>query len=86
MAITTKTIKTKISEIKGSIDFEEIEIRRHKILEILNDNDTDPDKYLILTNDLYRSKAVSRYFLILNLQIVLGCSEKQSREIAALFV
>lgn len=74
-----------IEEIRNSIDFEEIEEKRQKILEILNDNDTDLDKYLIITNDLYRSKAVSRYFLILNVQIVLGCSQKQSREIVALF-
>ena len=67
-------------------EIEEIKEKRQKILEILNENDTEPDKYLTLTNDLYRSKSSSRYFLILNLQIMLGCSEEQSREIAALFV
>ena len=78
--------ETEIEEIKGRIDFEKIEKRRKKILEILNDNDTDTDKYLILTNDLYRSKSISILDAMVNLQIVLGCSQKQSREIIALFV
>jgi len=66
-------------------EIEEIEEKRQKILEILNENDVD-NRYLTLTNNLYRSKPISRYHLILNLQIMLGCSQKQSREIAALFV
>lgn len=77
--------ETEIEEIRNSIDFEEIEEKRQKILEILNDNDTDPDKYLILTDDLYRSKSISILDAMVNLQIVLGCSQKQSREIIALF-
>ncbi|MFA5657406.1 MAG: hypothetical protein WDA37_11750 [Dysgonamonadaceae bacterium] len=78
--------ETEIEEIKGRIYFEEIETKRQKILEILNENDTDPDKHLILTDDLYRSKSISILDAMVNLQIVLGCSQKQSREIVALFV
>ena len=80
--------ETEIEEIRNSIDFEEIEEKRQKILEILeilNDNDAD-NKYLILTNDLYRSKSISILDAMVNLQIALGCSQKQSREIVALFV
>ena len=78
--------ETEIEEIRNSIDFEEIEEKRQKILEILNDNDAEHNKYLILTNDLYRSKSISILDAMVNLQIALGCSQKQSREIVALFV